>query len=136
MLAAASRLAGGGGFCVNSVRMLQNRDGVDLSGLRAPLNVACLNLCYPLFFCRLLLPVWVSLERRSRARAREVREGKGRQTALLRPVNRSKTGCSGGRNQNTAGRVLMPPPRRPVFAMPPPEWCPGWRQRPRPDPGT
>ena len=27
-----------------------------------------------------------------RAQAREVREGKGRQTALLRPVNRSKTG--------------------------------------------
>ena len=80
------------GFCVNIVRMLQNLDGADLSGLRAPLNVACLNLCYPLFFCLLLLPVWVALERRSRARAREVREGKGRQTALLRPVDRSKTG--------------------------------------------
>ena len=78
------------GFCVNIVRMLQNLDGVDLSGLRAPLNVACLNLCYPLFFCLLLLPVWVALERRSRAR--EVREGKGRQTALLRPIDRSKTG--------------------------------------------
>ena len=92
LLAAASLLAGSVGFCASIVRMLQNLDGADLSGLRAPLNVACLNLCYPLFLCLLLLPVWVSLERRSRAQAREVREGKGRQTALLRPVDRSKTG--------------------------------------------
>lgn len=91
-VAAASLLAGGVGVCANIVGMLWSLDGADLSGLGIPINVACLNLCYPLFLCLLLLPVWVSLERRSRVQARETREGKGRQTALLRPIDQHKAG--------------------------------------------
>ena len=62
MVCVASLLAGGLGLLTNLIRAAHALAAADMG---IPVNIACLSLCYPLFWNLLMVPVRTSLKKRA-----------------------------------------------------------------------